>query len=103
MHSHISHTYKYPISFDNYKICVHCGKEDVVPIDIYGKESKEFINQVCYFKCKSCGKEYSIKWKDVDSESLEKIPIITDEEEKKELIDFISEEAIEANSRFKVN
>lgn len=100
---------KYPYNFDDYKICVHCGKKAVVPINIYEKEDKEFINQIGYLKCKSCGREYFIKWKDevnsVEDNIVEKIkiPVVCDEEEKEDTINNITAEAFRSSLRNKIN
>lgn len=52
----------YPISFEDYHICIHCGSHEVEAIDKFDCPTKEFIYPLKKFRCAKCGTEYYIKW-----------------------------------------
>lgn len=65
-----------PIYFEDYRICIRCGSHNVVPIDKFGRESKQFIYPVSFFQCKTCNQTYTIKWiRDKDNNM---IPVCSD-------------------------
>ena len=67
----------YPISFIKRNICVHCGAENsIVFIDKFGSETRKEIHAFDHMKCRTCGRNYSIKWeRDEDTGKLYPIPV----------------------------
>ena len=53
---------KIPISFYNYKICVHCGSDKVRAIDKYGRPMDINIYPVSKLHCDKCGTDYVPRW-----------------------------------------
>ena len=53
---------KYPIYYEDYRICLHCGSNNVVPINNFGKEEKLIIYPISYMICKSCNTRYKVNW-----------------------------------------
>ena len=67
-----------PIYFERKNECVHCGgKNTLVFIDKFGRETKEEIRAFDHIKCKECGKVYGIKW-DKDDKSDKMYPSAVD-------------------------
>lgn len=83
---------KYPYFYYDYKICIHCGKKTVVPVDKFGRETKVMIYPVSHMICKSCNRSYFIKW--IKDNNNEMIPICCDDNEKIEVAESIIESAI---------
>lgn len=53
-----------PFYFDRRNECVHCGgKNTLVFIDKFGRESRQEIRAFDHIKCSKCGRIYSILWK----------------------------------------
>lgn len=76
---------RYPIYFEDYRRCIHCGASTVVPIDQYGNEDKVSIYPITHMICNTCHREYCIQWIDKGNK---KIPVCCSEDDKQ---DFISE------------
>lgn len=53
---------KYPFTFEDYRICIHCGSHNVEAIDKFDKPTKNFIYPLSKMKCPDCNTEYYIKW-----------------------------------------
>lgn len=84
---------KYPIFYYNYKICIHCGSESVVPIDKFGRENKIMIYPITQMRCNRCNREYFIKWiKSPNDQSI--IPICCSETDKFNTAESIIDSAI---------
>ena len=67
----------YPISFIKRNICVHCGAEgSIVFVDKFGSETRNEIHPFDHMKCRTCGRNYSIKWeRDEDTSKMYPVPV----------------------------
>ena len=72
----------YPIYNLDYRKCLNCGKNTVVPYDNRGSQSSEFmLYTLTHMKCEQCGKEFYIKWIPKDEENLDElIPVCVDKD-----------------------
>ena len=54
---------QYPFYFEDFRICIHCGSDNVRPIDKFNRPTnKNFIYPITKFRCMDCDREYYIKW-----------------------------------------
>lgn len=56
---------EYPVYFEDFRICIHCGSHDVRPIDKFNRpinDKKNFIYPIYKFRCMSCDREYHVQW-----------------------------------------
>ena len=79
---------KYPIYFYDYRICIHCGSNKVVPINKYGKVQKVMIYPITHMMCNECKTQYFIKW--IENEEGDIVPTCCGDNEKQKIIEEIS-------------
>ena len=56
---------EYPVYFEDFRICIHCGSNSVRAINRFNKPTndfKDFIHPISKFRCMDCNREYYIKW-----------------------------------------
>ena len=75
----------WPIKLIGVNKCLHCGSEgSLEKVDIFGRVSKEEIYPLDRIKCRNCGADYSIEWRDNGEGEL--IPIPSNPSLKQEII-----------------
>ena len=58
---------RFPIKLLRENKCLHCGAEGALErVDIFGRVSKSDIYPLDHIRCRDCGYDYSIEWKDLD-------------------------------------
>ena len=84
---------EYPFYFEDFRTCIHCGSNEVRPIDKFNRPTnKNFIYPITKFRCMKCDREYYIKW--VKNSEGKTIPVCCGESE----IDRIAKNIIEIST-----
>ena len=81
-----------PFYFEHKNECVHCGaKDQLVFVDVLGRETTKEINAFDHIKCKACGKKYSIMWTpDTNKEENKLYPSAVDPSIKTDFMNMVS-------------
>ena len=88
----------YPLYFEDFRKCIHCGGNNVRPIDKFNRPTnKNFIYPITKFRCMDCNREYYIKW--VENSEGKIIPVCCGESD----LDKVVENIININTKGRKN
>jgi hypothetical protein len=79
---------EYPFYFEDFRKCIHCGGNNVRPIDKFNRPTnKNFIYPITKFRCMDCNREYYIKC--VENSEGETVPVCCGESDVDRVVDNI--------------